>query len=138
MTAFNSLATGRKWRMARLSSARVARAKCLESCSMQKYGVSNSSCSRMTWAPCPAALRAKRSARAMLASMSQSHAIWVAATVTWRFRLLVMRAIYVGLDVTSRSGLRNRADRHLLIHLAPPFTVAHVNDRKDHANRDDP
>src|SRR6202171_164507 len=51
---------------------------------MQKYGVSNSSGRRMTCAPRAAAWRTSCSALAMLSSVSQSHAIWMAATVTGR------------------------------------------------------
>ena len=50
--------------------------------SLQKYGVSNSSCSRITFAPLAAASRTSFSARATLASRSQLQAICVAATVT--------------------------------------------------------
>src|SRR5277367_4369613 len=49
---------------------------------MQKYGVSNNSWIRITWAPRAAASRISFSARAMFASRSQLQAIWVAATVT--------------------------------------------------------
>src|SRR5262245_25858193 len=133
MTAFNAFAIGRKWRMARFSSAIVASAKCFGSCSMQKYGVSNSSCRRMTLAPWSAALRARRSARAMLASTSQSHAICVAATVTRPGSLLMlMGSVLVGSGVG-----RNGAYRHLLVALPLPLGPPHVNGGDDHADRDD-
>src|SRR5689334_3528985 len=100
---------------------------------MQKYGVSNSSWSRMICVPWSAALRARRSARAMLASTSHSHAIWVAATVTRRVKLLVlMQAIPMG------SGLgREGADGHLLVALPLRFLPAHVDGGKDHTDRHD-
>src|SRR6185503_13852737 len=70
--------------MARLSATALARLRCRTSCSMQKYGVSNSSGSRMTWAPRAAAARTRLSAFAILAPISQPHDICVAATVTRR------------------------------------------------------
>src|SRR5947208_4837289 len=83
-TTPSSRATGAKCRTARLSDAVRARLRWRASCSMQKYGVSNSSGSRMICAPRAAAWRTRRSARATLPSMSQSHAICTAATDTGR------------------------------------------------------
>src|SRR5450432_2187534 len=83
-TTPSSLAIGAKWRTARLSASSVARFRWRESCSMQKYGVSNSSGSRMICAPRPAASRTSASPRAMLAAASQPQDIWMAATVTGR------------------------------------------------------
>src|ERR1017187_4000793 len=51
---------------------------------MQKYGVANSSCSRITCAPRACAARTRRSARSRLSGRSQLHANCVAATVTVR------------------------------------------------------
>src|SRR5689334_10906961 len=100
---------------------------------MQKYGVSNSSWSRMICAPWSAALRARRSARAMLASTSHSHAIWVAATVTRRVKLLVLMQV-----IPMDSGLgRDGADRHLLVALPLRLLPAHVDGGNDHADRHD-
>ena len=64
-TTPSSRAIGAKCRMARLSVTLVATRRWRESCSMQKYGVSNSSWIRMICAPCFAASRTSRSAVAM-------------------------------------------------------------------------
>ncbi len=65
----------------RVVSERRAISKCSTSCSTQKYGVSNSSWSRMRRAPPAAAARTGDSARAMLPAWSQTQAIWVTARV---------------------------------------------------------
>ena len=83
-TTPSSRAMGAKCRMARLSATLVAARRWRESCSMQKYGVSNSSWMRMICAPRFAASRTSRSAVAMLRSMSQPQANCMAATVTLR------------------------------------------------------
>src|SRR3954454_20180475 len=83
-TTPSSRATALKWRTARFSSTGQARFRCRLSCSMQKYGASNNSGSRMICAPRPAASRTSFSALAMLPATFQSQDICVAATVTWR------------------------------------------------------
>src|SRR5882757_5185072 len=83
-TTPSSRATLLKCRTARFSATLQARFRCRLSCSMQKYGASNNSGSRMICAPRAAASRTNFSAFAILPSASQSHDIWVAATVTWR------------------------------------------------------
>src|SRR5215469_2492381 len=83
-TTPSSRATGAKCRTAWFSASGRASARWRESCSMQKYGVSNSSGSTITCAPAPAALRTSCSARAMFAAASQSIAICTAATMTGR------------------------------------------------------
>src|ERR1700719_3514379 len=77
---------------------------------MQKYGVSNSSGRRMTCAPRAAAWRTSCSALAILSPMSQSHAIWMAATVTGRG---VRRKCSGSLDIT-RDSTGRRAHRPAL------------------------
>src|SRR5882724_7794847 len=83
-TTPSSRATSLKYRTARFSSTLHARFKCRLSCSMQKYGASNNSGSRMICAPRAAASRTSLCALAMLPAASQSQDIWMAATVTWR------------------------------------------------------
>src|SRR5215472_9527229 len=83
-TTPSSRATGAKCRTAWFSASGRASARWRESCSMQKYGVSNSSGSRITCAPALAAWRTSPSARAMFPAEFQSIAICTAATVTGR------------------------------------------------------
>ena len=90
-TTFSSRAIFVKCLMARLSATVVARRRWRESCSMQKYGVSNNSWIRMICAPCFAAWRTSFSALAMFASTSQPQANCVAATTTSRFGSIEMR-----------------------------------------------
>ena len=82
-TTFSSAATFASRRMAGFSAIGVASSKCFARWSLQKYGDSNSSWIRITFAPRPAASRISRSALAMLASRSVPQAICVAATVTF-------------------------------------------------------
>src|SRR5246127_3495559 len=113
-TTPSSRATGAKCRTARLSAAVCARLRWRASCSMQKYGVSNSSGSRMICAPLEAAWRTRRSARAMLPSMSQSHAICTAATDTGRGAL---RKCWGSLDMLPRLSGPRPARLERAIHL---------------------
>src|ERR1700757_4723889 len=83
-TTPSSRATAPKWRTAGSSVTVCASPRWRASCSMQKYGGSNSSGSRMTCAPCAAAFRTSCSARLMLPRVSQSQDICSAATVTGR------------------------------------------------------
>src|SRR5882724_8234558 len=83
-TTPSSRATSLKYRTARFSSTLHARFRCRLSCSMQKYGASNNSGSRMICAPRAAASRTSLSAFAMLPAVSQPQDIWMPATVTWR------------------------------------------------------
>jgi hypothetical protein len=83
-TTPSSRATCVKWLIALLSATVVAARRWRESCSMQKYGVSNNSWIRMICAPRFAASRTSRSAVAMLRSTSQLQANCMAATVTSR------------------------------------------------------
>src|SRR6202022_3680100 len=80
----SSRAPSLKYRTARFSSTLHARFRCRLSCSMQKYGASNNSGSRMICAPRAAASRTSLCAFAILPAASQSQDIWMAATVTWR------------------------------------------------------
>src|SRR5690606_7665342 len=83
-TTASSLAIFWKCWMAGFSSTLVASCRYSGLGFWQKYGVSNSSWIRITWAPLAAASRTSVSALAMFAWQSQEHAIWVAATVTVR------------------------------------------------------
>src|SRR5512141_637775 len=75
-SAWNRATTG-------LPSIGRASSKCSARWSLQKYGVSNNSCSRITWPPLPAAARTARSAESRFSAASGVHANWVAANVTF-------------------------------------------------------
>src|SRR5687767_8481330 len=77
-----SRARSRKRLTTGLSATGLAISKWLARWSLQKYGVSNSSCKRMTCAPFLTAWRNTRSAEAMLVAASSVQANWVAAKVT--------------------------------------------------------
>src|SRR6185437_289890 len=83
-TTPSSRAMAPKCRTAGFSSTVRASFRCRASCSMQKYGVSNSSGSRMICAPRAAASRTSCSAFVMFAAASQPHDIWIVARVTGR------------------------------------------------------
>src|SRR6202047_3303123 len=101
-TTPSSRATSLKYRTARFSSTLHARFRCRLSCSMQKYGASNNSGSRMICAPRAAASRTSLCAFAILPAASQSQDIWMAATVTWRG---LRRKCSGSVDIDDLSGI---------------------------------
>src|SRR6266702_8345861 len=105
-TTPSSRATSLKYRTARFSSTLHARFKCRLSCSMQKYGASNNSGSRMICAPRAAASRTSLCAFAILPAASQSQDIWMAATVTWRG---LRRKCSGSVDIDDLSGIEYAA-----------------------------
>src|ERR1700730_3161147 len=105
-TTPSSRATSLKYRTARFSSTLHARFKCRLSCSMQKYGASNNSGSRMICAPRAAASRTSLCAFVILPAASQSQDIWMAATVTWRG---LRRKCSGSVDIDDLSGVENAA-----------------------------
>src|SRR6266702_106807 len=105
-TTPSSRATSLKYRTARFSSTLHARFRCRLSCSMQKYGASNNSGSRMICAPRAAASRTSLCAFAILPAASQSQDIWMAATVTWRG---LRRKCSGSVDIDDLSGIEYAA-----------------------------
>src|SRR5882724_2162575 len=105
-TTPSSRATSLKYRTARFSSTLHARFRWRLSCSMQKYGASNNSGRRMTWAPRAAASRTSLCAFAILPALSQSQDIWIAATVTWRG---LRRKCSGSVDIDDLSGVEYAA-----------------------------